>query len=153
MADLMQYVTIGVADELFATPVERVQEILDMCPITKLPRAPENLLGIIDVRGEGTPVFDLRTTLDMPDKEDTLTTRIVVLFVNSGSRNIRVGLRADRVIEVTALDEDELDPPPRIGKSTEENPIVGIGRRNGNFVSVLDIDSLLANEAASLRAA
>ncbi|MBU1176693.1 MAG: chemotaxis protein CheW [Alphaproteobacteria bacterium] len=153
MADVMQYVTIGVANELFAAPVDRVQEILDMCPISRLPRAPANLLGMIDVRGEGTPVYDLRSTLDMPGKEDTENTRIVVLFVSSGKGDIRVGLRADRVIEVTALDNEALDPPPRMRAAEVARAVVGIGRRNGAFVTVLDLDHLLGEEAASILAA
>ena len=153
MGDVNQYVTIGVADELFAAPVERVQEILDVCPITRLPRAPDNLLGMIDVRGEGTPVFDLRATLAMPAKEDTENTRIVVLFIESDSGDIRIGLKADRVIEVTALDEETLDPPPRLGRSDAAHAIVGIGRRNGAFVTVLDLDHLLSDQIASFEAA
>ncbi len=153
MTDIVQYVTIGVADELYAAPVERVQEILDMCPIARLPRAPDNLLGIIDVRGEGTPVFDLRATLDLPSKQDTESTRIVVLFLSADGYLTRVGLRADRVIEVTALDSEELDPPPQMGRSEPNNAIVGIGRRNGAFVTVLDLDHLLATEVATIKAA
>ena len=56
MAEQIQYVTLGVAEEIFAAPVATVQEILDMLPIARLPRAPENLLGMIDVRGKGVPV-------------------------------------------------------------------------------------------------
>lgn len=153
MADKQQYVTLGVAEELFAAPVDRVQEILDVCPISRLPRTSPNLLGMIDVRGEGTPVFDLRTTLDMPAKEDTENTRILVLFLRSGTEETRIGLRTDRVFEVTALDEDDLDPPPRMGKFGDALAIAGIGRRKGAFVTVLDLDHLLADEAASLQVA
>ena len=153
MADVMQFVTIGVANELFAAPVDRVQEILDMCPISRLPHAPANLLGMIDVRGEGTPVFDLRSTLDMPEKQDTENTRILVLFVSSGNGETRVGLRADRVIEVTALDNDTLDPPPQMGTADVSRSVVGIGRRNGAFVTVLDLDHLLGEKVATIKAA
>ena len=153
MADKPQYVTLEVADELFAAPIERVQEILDVCPISKLPRTPPNLLGMIDVRGEGTPVFDLRTTLDMPARENTVNTRILVLFLSAGDRDIRIGLRADRVIEVTAFDEEDLDPPPNMGRSAAATAIVGIGRRNGKFVTVLDLDHLLAEDMDTIKAA
>ena len=79
MAENQQYVTLGVADEIFAAPVGKVQEILDMRPIARLPQAPSNLLGMIDVRGQGVPVLDLRLTLGMEPKDDTENTRIVVL--------------------------------------------------------------------------
>ena len=143
MAGNIQYVTLGVAEELFAAPVEKVQEILDVSPIARLPQAPVNLLGMIDVRGQGVPVIDLRITLGLEAAEDTQNTRIVVLLVTSGGTERTVGLRADRVFEVTMLDDEALDPPPEVNGTWGERSITGIGRRLGRFVTVLDIDRLL----------
>ncbi|PXA99016.1 chemotaxis protein CheW [Nostoc sp. 3335mG] len=153
MADLNQYVTLGVAEEIFAAPVTKVQEILDMRAISRLPRAPENFLGIIDVRGQGVPVLDLRLTLGMTPAPDTETTRIVVLCVNSPRGEVTLGLRADRVFEVTVLDSETLDPPPAVNARWQDHCIEGIGRRNGNFVTVLDLDKLLGEGAPALSAA
>ncbi|MBO9590133.1 chemotaxis protein CheW [Devosia sp.] len=153
MADHNQYVTLGVAEELFAAPVTKVQEILDMRAIARLPRAPDNFLGIIDVRGQGVPVLDLRLTLGMEPAQDTETTRIVVLSVNSISGPVTLGLRADRVFEVTVLDSDVLDPPPAFNARWQDHCIEGIGRRNGVFVTVLDLDKLLGEGADVLSAA
>lgn len=144
MAERAQYVTLGVAKELFAAPVEKVQEILDMRPIARLPQAPANLLGMIDVRGQGIPVLDLRLTLGIEPAEDNENTRIVVLRITGTDKELTIGLRADRVFEVTVLDQDELDPPPAISASWQSHSIAGIGRRNGSFVTVLDLDRLLA---------
>lgn len=150
MAEKAQYVTLGVAGELLAAPVEQVQEILDMRPVARLPQAPRHLLGMTDVRGEGIPVVDLRLTLGMPEAEDTENTRIVVLKVISPGRMLTVGLRTDRVFEVTVLDADELDPPPAISGDWRGHSVAGIGRRNGNFVTVLDLDRLLGQGARPL---
>lgn len=144
MAERAQYVTLGVAKEVFAAPVEKVQEILDMRPIARLPQAPANLLGMIDVRGQGIPVLDLRLTLGIEAAEDSENTRIVVLRILGTDKELTIGLRADRVFEVTVLDQDELDPPPAISASWQTHSIAGIGRRNGAFVTVLDLDRLLA---------
>ena len=143
MTDRTQYVTLGVADELFAAPVERVREILDMRPIARLPQAPANLLGMIDVRGDGVAVVDLRLTLGRDQARDTENTRIIVLTVNTAGGAMTMGLKADRVFEVTLLDEAELDPPPQVSGSWSGHCIAGIGRRNGKFVTVLDLDRLL----------
>jgi purine-binding chemotaxis protein CheW len=143
MAENQQYVTLGVAAEKFAAPVEKVQEILDMRPIARLPQAPTNLLGMIDVRGQGIPVLDLRLTLALEPAADTENTRIIVLKVVTANGELTVGLRADRVFEVTVLDSTELDPPPAINGTWTGNCIAGIGRRNGEFVTVLDLDRLL----------
>jgi len=155
MAANIQYVTLGVAEELFAAPVEKVQEILDASPIARLPQAPVNLLGMIDVRGQGVPVIDLRLTLGLEPADDTQNTRIVVLIVSSMGADRVIGLRADRVFEVTMLDEDTLDPPPEVNGTWSGRSISGIGRRQGRFVTVLDIDRLLgsAADAAEPRAA
>jgi purine-binding chemotaxis protein CheW len=143
MADNAQYVTLGVAGELFAAPIEKVQEILDMRPVARLPQAPANLLGMIDVRGQGVPVLDLRLTLGLEAAADTENTRIIVLAVTSAGQPMIVGLRADRVFEVTVLDDAELDPPPPVSGTWTGRSITGIGRRNGAFVTVLDLDRLL----------
>jgi purine-binding chemotaxis protein CheW len=145
MAERSQYVTLGVGDEVFAAPVAKVQEILDMRPIARLPRSPQHLLGMIDVRGSGVPVLDLRLTLGMPAAPDTENTRIVVMSVTRTGEPITLGLRADRVFEVTVLDTDMLDPPPSVGLSWSGHCIQGIGRRHGQFVTVLDLDRLVGD--------
>lgn len=150
MAENPQYVTLGVAEEIFAAPVTKVQEILDMRPIARLPQAPVNLLGMIDVRGQGVPVLDLRLTLGMQPREDTENTRIVVLSIDGADGERRLGLRTDRVFEVTVLDSAELDPAPTVSGTWSGHCIAGIGRRNGQFVTVLDLDALLGATAASI---
>lgn len=145
MAEQAQYVTIGVAAEIFAAPVAKVLEILDMRPIARLPRAPANLLGMIDVRGTGIPVLDLRLTLGLETAPDTQNTRIVVLAVNGAAGAVTLGLRADRVFEVTVLDEAALDPPLAVSAGWADSVIEGIGRRHGQFVTVLDLDRLLGS--------
>tara|TARA_R100000365_G_scaffold1129_1_gene4042 strand:+ start:514 stop:978 length:465 start_codon:yes stop_codon:yes gene_type:complete len=145
MAEQIQYVTLGVAEEIFAAPVATVQEILDMLPIARLPRAPENLLGMIDVRGKGVPVLDLRLTLGMAPANDTENTRIVVLTIKGPEGPVTLGLRTDKVFEVTVLDAETLDPAPAISAGWSGHCIAGIGRRNGKFVTVLDLDGLLGD--------
>lgn len=147
MTERAQFVTLGVDGEIFAAPVEKVQEILEMRPVARLPQAPTNLLGMTDVRGEGIPVLDLRLTLGLPEAEDTENTRIVVLNVNGDSAPMTLGLRTDRVFEVTVLDADELDPPPSVSGDWRVRAVAGIGRRNGRFVTVLDLDRLLGGVA------
>ena len=153
MAERAQYVTLGVAEELFAAPVGKVQEILDMRPIARLPQAPATLLGMIDVRGQGIPVVDLRLTLGLPAAPDTENTRIIVLTLAGEATDLRLGLRADRVFEVTILDDDALDPPPAVSGNWSGRCIAGIGRRNGRFVTVLDLERLLGSFEDASRAA
>jgi len=144
MSGTSQFVTLGAAEEIYAAPVERVQEILELRPISRLPNAPANLLGMIDVRSEGIPVLDLRATLGLPVAGDDENTRIVVLRFKADGRELTLALKTDRVFEVTVLDDETLSPPPPTGRRWDSRVIAGIGRRNGAFVTVLDLDRLFS---------
>jgi purine-binding chemotaxis protein CheW len=141
-----KYLTLGIDREVFGVPVEYVQEILDMCEIAKLPYAPVYLAGMIDVRGRGVPVMDLRAKLGLPAIATTPSTRILVLDLPLQDRRLVLGLIADRVIEVTDLDEGDLQPPPEIGIGWRSDYIIGIGRRGQNFVVVFDLPKLFTTE-------
>ena len=143
MKDQTQYVTLGVADSLFAVPVSRVQEILEPQPMAKMPRAPEDFLGVIDVRGQSVPVIDLRLRLAMSPAGDTHDTRVIVLDVLMGETMQKLALRADRVFEVAELD-GPLEPPAKIGGRWSADCVAGVGRRNGAFATVFDLDRLFA---------
>lgn len=151
MADTAQYVTMGVAGEIFALPVERVQEILENRQISRMPHAPEGFLGVIDVRNRSVSVFDLRAQLGFETGEDSENTRIVVLTVVTPDQGeMIVGLKTDRVFEVTVLDDDgALDPAPAVGPAWKTSCVVGLGRRNGAFVTLLDIDRLFSVQQMS----
>jgi purine-binding chemotaxis protein CheW len=146
MADREQFVTLGLDREVFAVPVAKVQEILDVRAISALPHAPDYLLGIIDVRGRSVPVVDLRVKLGMPSVAATPDTRILVTELSVGGRRLVLGLLADRVFEVTAMDGDRMDPPPDIGARWDRRCIVGVGRRGETFVVVFDLEKLFAAE-------
>lgn len=152
MADMAQYVTLGIASELLAVPVERVHEILEVQPVSRLPHSPDYLLGMIDVRGQGVPVVDLCRKLGFDAIEDTENTRIIVLNVSVMGRELTFGLKTDRVFEVTVLDEPNLEPPPEIGIKWRSEFIAGIGRRNRAFVTVLDLNRLFESSEISTMA-
>lgn len=145
-AESGQVVTLGLGSEVFAVPVERVREILDLAPITHLPYAPPYLLGLVDVRGEGVPVVDLRLKLGLTAAEATTHTRIMVLECAIGGHELALGLLADRVYEVTGLDPAECAPSPDIGRRWRSDYIDRIGRRGGDFVIVLDLVRLFADD-------
>jgi len=145
MTGIGQVVTLGVGDERFAVPVGRVQEILDRRRISRIPNAPAHVLGVIDVRGTGVSVVDLRAVLGLPHAADDDATRIVVLWVETGGRRAKVALRTDRVFEVAAFDDDRVEPVPEADLLHWDHRLVkGIGRRDGAFVTLLDLDRFFA---------
>jgi purine-binding chemotaxis protein CheW len=149
MADTAQYLTLGIDRELFGIDIRYVREILDMRPIANLPHAPAFLLGMIDVRGTGYPVIDLRTKLGLARTDTTEATRIIILDVPLNGRALGVGFVADRVFEVTGLDSDQIEAAPNVGGRWQSHYIGGIGRKGDAFVVVLDLERLMEADGSS----
>lgn len=143
-------VTFRVDQALYGVAVDRVREILDLRPISPMPNAPAYLLGITDLRGDNIPVVDLRLLLGLPGAADTPQTRILVTHIAHGADRAVVGLRTDRVIEVTRLDDDILRPLAEAELLRwHGTTIAGIGRRNGEVVSIIALDRLFDGIALS----
>jgi len=145
-----QFVTLGIDREVFAVPVDAVLEILDMRPMFRIPEAPGYLAGLIDVRGRGVPVIDLRLKLGLPAQAANEMTRILVLEFAVGEQKLVLGLVADRVIEVITLDKREIQPAPGIGLQWRSDYISGVGRRNDNFVIIFDLAKLFSSSDVAL---
>ncbi|WP_395018117.1 chemotaxis protein CheW [Dongia sp.] len=145
-----QFVTLGIDREVFAVPVDAVLEILDMRPMFRIPEAPGYLAGLIDVRGRGVPVIDLRLKLGLPAQAANEMTRILVLEFTVGEQNLVLGLIADRVIEVITLDRREIQPAPAIGLQWRSDYIAGVGRRNDNFVIIFELARLFSSSDVAL---
>ena len=145
-----QFVTLGIEREVFAVPVEAVVEILDLRPMFRLPEAPPYLAGLIDVRGRSVPVIDLRLKLGLPAISANENTRILVLEIEIASRGLALGLVADCVFEVMALDLRHVEAAPDIGVRWRSDYIRGIARRNGAFVIILDLPRLFSNDDIAL---
>ncbi|PKU22577.1 chemotaxis protein CheW [Telmatospirillum siberiense] len=150
LEDGAQYVTLGIDRDVFAVNVDKVREILDVRPVTRIPYAPSFMLGMIDVRGRSVPVIDLRTKLGLPAVEATEHTRIIVLDIETGERTLTMGILADRVFEVTSLDGKDIEAPPDVGIQWRSDYIQGIGRRADSFVIIFDLRNLFSSEEAAL---
>lgn len=146
----IQYVTLGVGEEIFAVEVTRVHEILDLVPVVRLPNAPAHILGMIDVRRRAVPVVDLRVKLGLSPTIATEQSRILVLDVDVGGRTVVLGLMADRVYEVTDLADHAIEPPPDIGMRWRSDYIRGVGRRGQSFVVIFDLSRLFSEEDVPL---
>ncbi len=150
MADIVQYLTLGLDDDIFGIEITNVREILDMRPISKLPQAPDFLVGMIDVRGAGYPIVDLRTKLGLPRVAQTPSTRIVILDVPLAGRTIGVGFIADRVFEVAGIDQEQTEPAPEVGGRWRSHYIASIARKGDDFIIIFDLARLMASDEAAL---
>jgi purine-binding chemotaxis protein CheW len=150
MSSVWQYLTLGLDREIFGIAIESVQEILDYRAPAALPHAPPFLIGMIDVRGQSYPVIDLRTKLGLPAIPVTTATRIILLNIPMGGRALRAGFVADRVIEVTELDQAEMEMAPEVGGRWRSNYIAGIGRKDEAFIVVFNLEALMAGDDPAL---
>src|SRR3984893_12696721 len=135
-----QYLTFKLADEVFTIDVAKVREVLDFTTITKIPRTPEFMSGVINLRGNVVPVVDLRLCFEMSRTEKTVNTCIVVVEMLLEGESTVIGALADSVEEVIDLEPDQIQPPPTIGTQIRTDFIKGMGKRDSQFIMILDID-------------
>ena len=145
-----QYLTFKLGDEIFALDVAEVREILDFTSVTKVPRTPAFMRGVINLRGSVVPVMDLRLKFGMSATEQTVNSCIIVVEMSMEGDTIVIGVLADAVQEVIDMEPEQIEPAPRIGTKLNMEFILGMGKHNGAFMMILDIDKIF--ESADLTA-
>jgi len=152
ITETRQYLTFKLGNEIFATEVAKVREVLDLTTITSIPRTPPFMRGVINLRGSVVPVVDLRLCFDMSKTESTRNTCIVVVEVLLDNESTIIGALADSVEEVIDLEPEQIQPAPRIGTQIRTEFIKGMGKRDAQFIMILDIDKVFsAEELATVR--
>jgi purine-binding chemotaxis protein CheW len=146
ITETRQYLTFKLGNEIFATDVAKVREVLDFTTITGIPRTPDFMSGVINLRGSVVPVVDLRLCLEMSKTIKTRNTCIVVVEVMLDNESTVIGALADSVEEVIDLEPDQIQPAPRIGTHIRTDFIKGMGKRENLFVMILDIDRVFSAE-------
>ena len=139
--------TLQLSGEAFALDAVIVSEILDLVPITRVPDAPAHATGLINVRGKVVPLVDLRRLFGMEPSLHTIDTRIIVIDIPISGQPTTVGILADKVHEVTAIVGESIEAAPRVGMKWRPEFIRGIGRRNEDFLIILDIERIFASDA------
>ena len=149
-----QYLTFTLAEETFAIEIVKVREVIDYVHLTRVPRMPVFLRGVINLRGSVVPVIDLRLILSMPSVEKTVDTCIIIAEVNMDGEPLHLGMLADFVQEVIDIDPSQIDPPPKLGSMLNTEFIRGMGKRGEGFFIILNIDQVLSSdEMAGIEAA
>jgi purine-binding chemotaxis protein CheW len=145
-----QYLTFKLADEIYALDIGKVREVLDLTAITRVPRTPEFMRGVINLRGSVVPVVDLRLKFGMTASERTVNTCIIIAEVTVDNDTTVLGCLADSVQEVIELDGGSIAPPPKIGTKLKTEFIKGMGRRDDRFIMILDIDRVFSTEELAM---
>jgi purine-binding chemotaxis protein CheW len=139
-----QYLTFAVSGDEYAVAILRVKEIIAFDAITRVPRTPAFIRGVINLRGSVVPVIDVAQKFGYGETAPARSTCIVIVEATIDAQPLVLGLLVDAVSEVVELQPDDIQPPPRFGTKVDIDYLVGMGRAGQRFVLVLDIDKVLA---------
>jgi len=135
-----KFLTFFLGEEEYGLEILKVQEINGMMPVTRVPRVPDYVRGVINLRGKIIPVIDLRLKFGMDPVGETEETCIIV--VHSGG--VQTGIIVDRVSEVMDISGDEIEEAPSFGVDIDTDYILGMAKSDGRVKILLDIDKILA---------
>lgn len=154
LAKTRQFLAFRLDDESFAIDVAQIREIIDHTEVTRIPRMPGFMRGVINLRGSVVTVVDMRAKFGIGAVPDTVDTCIIVVEVELDGETTVIGALVDGVQEVFELDAGQIVAPPRIGTKLDTAFIEGMGKRDEGFVIVLDIDRVFsADELEAVHAA
>ena len=149
-----KYLTFKLGAEEYGLEILKVQEIIKMMDITTVPRTPEFVKGVINLRGKVIPVVDLRLKFDMEERDVTETTCIIVVQVARGDTSVTMGIVVDEVSEVLDIVGDEIEPAPEMGGGVDAQFILGMAKSKGAVKILLDVDKVLsADDMATITSA
>ena len=150
ITETTQYLTFKLEDEVFALDIAKVREVLDYTDITKVPKTPDFMKGVINLRGSVVPVVDMRLKFGMPGIEKTVHTCIIIVEVSLEGETAVLGALADSVQEVLDFEPAQIEPAPRIGTRLRTEFLRGMGKRDNHFVMILDIDQVFSADELAL---
>jgi purine-binding chemotaxis protein CheW len=139
-----KYLTFNLGEEGYGIEILKVQEIIGIQNITRVPRAPDYVKGVINLRGKVIPVIDLRLKFGMPEKEFTRETCIIMVQAATDDGFLIMGLIVDIVSEVLDIAREQIEPPPSLGTNVDVRFILGLARTGNDVKILLDIDRVLS---------
>ena len=149
MVQTGQFLTFSLDKECFAVGVEQVREVLEKINITRVPKTPDYMRGVINIRGNVVPVIDLRLKLGLPVIADTLDTCIIVTEIELEDDMLVLGLLVDSVDEVVEFKPEDIEPAPHMGHQIDTTYIKGIGKRDERFIIILNSGEIFETEELS----
>lgn len=144
-----KYLTFKIDAEEFGVEILKVKEIIGLMVITKVPRTPAFVRGVINLRGMVIPVVDLRKKFGMPGIEDTKETCIIVMEILKNGEPVNTGILVDAVSEVLDIAQQEIEKTPSFGVDIDMASILGMAKTKGSVKILLNIDRVLTEEELS----
>jgi purine-binding chemotaxis protein CheW len=148
-----KYLTFQLGGEVHGIEILKVQEIIGLMKVTRVPRVPRFVRGVINLRGKVIPVIDLRLKFDLEGQADTERTCIIVVQVAHGDGpKVVMGVIVDEVSEVLQIGDGQIEPPPELGSVVDTDFILGMGKAGSKVILLLDVDKVLSwGEVASVQ--
>jgi purine-binding chemotaxis protein CheW len=146
ITDTRQYLTFQLGEEVFGLDVSHVREILEFTTVTKVPKTPDYMRGVINLRGSVVPVLDMRLKFGLTRTEKTIDTCIIVAEVLFQDEPTVIGTLVDSVQEVSELASEEIEPAPKIGSQLNTEFIKGMGKKDDHFIIILNIDEIFSSD-------
>jgi purine-binding chemotaxis protein CheW len=142
-----KFLTFVLGSEVYGIEILKVREIIKLMDITTVPRTPDYMKGVINLRGKVIPVVDLRSKFSMPEVEHTQETCVIVVEVGAYSNTPQqIGIIVDSVSEVSNINSGEIEEAPHLGQDIDTNFILGLGKTKERIVILLDIELVLSSE-------
>lgn len=139
-----QYLTFFLAEEEYAVSIHKVKEIIEYSSITKVPKVPRWIRGVINLRGNVVPVVDLAVRFGLNERPLTKTTCIVIVEVQLDAETTVMGVIADAVNQVIDLNPGDIEEPPAFGTRVRLEYLAGMGKLGKKFALILNIDRVLS---------
>jgi len=145
-----KYLTFLLGSESYGIDIMKVQEIIGIVTITRVPRTPDFIRGVINLRGKVIPVIDLRLKFGMNARASTGRTCVIVVRIYQNDSPVTTGLIVDSVSEVLDIATDQVEDSPSFGENINTDYILGMGKCGEKVVMLLDIDWVLSREEISI---
>jgi len=146
-----KYLMFSLDEEHYGIPILKVNEIIGLMEITAIPRAPEFMKGIINLRGKIIPILDLRLKFQMPERTYDEQTCIIIVEILINEHKNFIGVVVDKVAEVVNIYGKDIELPPRYGQESEDDFLIGVGKVKDKVVMLLDIETIVnCHELVSL---
>ena len=149
LAKAGKYLTFTLADETYGMGILKVKEIIGMMSVTSVPRTPEFVKGVINLRGKVIPVVDLRLKFAMEAIPYTDRTCIIVVEIDTDEQTVLIGIVVDAVSEVLNIREEEIENTPTFGSRLDTDYIMGMAKMDGGVKILLNIDHVLSSQEIS----
>ncbi|GAB1458925.1 chemotaxis protein CheW [Thauera sp.] len=151
-ASPQQYLTFSLGGEVFALGILNVKEIIEFGNVTEIPMMPAFIRGVINLRGAVVPVIDLSARFGGPASTVSRRTCIVIVELGEGEERQDLGVIVDAVNEVLEIPRSEIEPPPTFGAKIRADFIQGMGKVDGRFVIILNVDRVLSPQEITMLA-